>query len=211
VHPDQHVVAANNRLVHLNDPNHFRRAIPGIHRGLHRWNVSTARKTIFLRGHTHIGEAVRSAGCLSTQRTPRRPRRYGTSPSSGRFRAAGLTPPSATLARRVCSALLARFPALEDSDVDTAVWTVTPKQTDRVVRLSIAAAHDADVVPAVREMAKDFGLICYDPRRHAVWPNIPGYEPAISLWSMAGLGVPDPNSDRIHGAVKHLTHPYLGA
>jgi hypothetical protein len=97
---------------------------------------------------------------------------------------AGLTPPSATLARKVCPALLARFSALADSDVDTAVC---------------------------REMAKDFGLICYDPRRHAVWPNIPGCEPAISLWSMAGLRVPDPNSDRIHGAVKHLTHPYLGA
>jgi hypothetical protein len=84
------------------------------------------------------------------------------------------------------------------------------RETDRVVRLSIAGAHDADVVPAVREMATDFGLICYDPRSHAVWPSIPGYEPAISLWSMAGLRVPDPNSDRIHGAVKHLTRPYLG-
>jgi hypothetical protein len=108
------------------------------------------------------------------------------------------------------SALLAMFPALEDSADDEGVWTMTPKWSDRVVRLRIAEARERDVVPVVRELAKEFGLVCYDPDSHALWPNVPGYEPSVTLWSPAGLRVPDPDPRRVEWAVKHLTHPYAG-
>src|SRR5207249_4527168 len=42
VNLDEHLVALRRRLPHLADPNHSRRAVPGVDRCLHAWTVATA-------------------------------------------------------------------------------------------------------------------------------------------------------------------------
>jgi hypothetical protein len=99
--------------------------------------------------------------------------------------------------------LLRKFPF----DGYAAVWIGTPPRSDdRVVDVYIPWSQADRVAETVRELARQHGLICYDPQAGVVNPNVPGYAPAFELITETHPRVPDPNAERVERAVSKLSN-----
>ena len=72
--------------------------------------------------------------------------------------------------RRFRQDLLAQFPAGEDLDPtnDTAVWSVTPDDSDRYISMSMSFSKADDVVPVILQLADTHGLVCLDPQNNSI-------------------------------------------
>jgi hypothetical protein len=73
--------------------------------------------------------------------------------------------------RRFRRDLLAQFPAQENLDLgdDSAVWSVTPNDSDRYVSMCMRYSKADDVIPVIRELASIHGLILLDPQDNSVY------------------------------------------
>lgn len=88
-----------------------------------------------------------------------------------------------------------------------AVWIGTPPRSDdRVVDVYIPWSQADRVAETVRELARQHGLVCYDPQAGVVNPNVPGYAPAFELNTETHPRVPDPNAERVERAVSKLSN-----
>ncbi|WP_027344310.1 hypothetical protein [Hamadaea tsunoensis] len=110
--------------------------------------------------------------------------------------------------RAVHTALLGRFPALEDlpgaqADV-SGVWSMTPVASDTLLILSTVWPRADEVERATLELAMAYGLVCYEPGFDVLHPNAPGYSAAFTLTGAALPTVPEPDDHRLDWAVRRL-------
>ncbi|GLW32560.1 hypothetical protein [Actinoplanes regularis] len=96
------------------------------------------------------------------------------------------------------AALLDRFPP------GTEVWSGDPSPSDTVLHLSVVWSRAGEVGAAVVALAREHGLICYEPQTHLLNPNAAGHVAAFTLTSADGPDVPDPTSKRIDERIGHL-------
>jgi hypothetical protein len=105
-------------------------------------------------------------------------------------------------------ALLRRFPALEDLDeqtIDTlGVWSMTPTPSDSIIVASCVWSRADEVWNAVTDLAREHGLVCYEPGYHILNPNAPGYTPAFVLTTAGLPTIPDPDSSRLRWALQRV-------
>jgi hypothetical protein len=104
-------------------------------------------------------------------------------------------------------ALLERFPALEslsDDDIDAGVWSATPQTSDSLLALSCVWSRADEVAAAVRCLAADHGLVCYEPGYHILDPNAAGHVPEFTLTSATLPTVPDPDQRRVEWTIGKL-------
>jgi hypothetical protein len=107
------------------------------------------------------------------------------------------------------ASLIERFPALEDLDEDDprSVWTMTPRPSDRLIAMRVVFQQVRVAFEAIRELAAQHGLVCCD-EQGVVWPNVPGYRPALLMTSRTGMVALEPDRQHIERVVAHLTHRY---
>ncbi|BBH66117.1 hypothetical protein ACTI_28020 [Actinoplanes sp. OR16] len=65
--------------------------------------------------------------------------------------------------------LLRRFPPQQAPGV----WTMTPDTSDSVLALSCVWSRAGEFGDAVRTLAAEHGLVCYEPGTHLLDPNAP--------------------------------------
>jgi hypothetical protein len=106
-------------------------------------------------------------------------------------------------------ALLRRFPALEsldDDELDTrGVWSVTPEPSDSILAISCVWSRAGEVHSAVQGLAREHGLVCYDPQRDVLVTNAPGYVAEFVLTTERLGDYPDPDERRIEWAIAKLS------
>ncbi|BCY13942.1 hypothetical protein [Actinoplanes sp. L3-i22] len=96
------------------------------------------------------------------------------------------------------AALTDRFPP------DSEVWSGRPAESDTVLALTVAWPRAGEVGSAVVALAREHGLVCYEPQSHLLNPNAAGHIPAFTLTSAAGPEVPDPTEKRIEQRIRRL-------
>lgn len=94
--------------------------------------------------------------------------------------------------------LIDRFPP------DSGVWSVAPDPSDTVLALTVAWSRAGEVGAAVVGLAREHGLVCYEPQSHLLNPNAAGHIPGFTLTSAAGPEVPDPTDKRIEQRIRRL-------
>ncbi|GIF03698.1 hypothetical protein [Actinoplanes siamensis] len=118
-------------------------------------------------------------------------RRWRDEEEPGVFRAHHAVP-------EMLSALLERFP--QDSDV----WSSGPAPSDAILSLSVAWPRAGEVGAAVVALAREHGLVCYEPQTHLLNPNAAGHIAGFTLTSAAGPELPDPTPHKIEQRVRGL-------
>jgi hypothetical protein len=103
--------------------------------------------------------------------------------------------------------LLTRFPALEDLDVadDTAVWSVTPDDSDRYVSMCMRYSKPDDVIPVILGLAREHGLICLDPQDNSVYLP-PSLGRTVELLIPGKRKLVDPDQDVLAYQVRQALH-----
>ncbi|MFI1994376.1 hypothetical protein [Actinoplanes sp. NPDC020271] len=94
--------------------------------------------------------------------------------------------------------LLRRFPP------ESGAWAVTPQPSDILLDLTIAWSRAGEVGAAVVALAREHGLVCYEPQSHLLNPNAAGHIAGFTLTSAAGPDVPDPTPERIEQRIREL-------
>lgn len=105
--------------------------------------------------------------------------------------------------------LIARFPRLEslgDDEIEDSPWNMSPSATTGRVILMIGFSHVAQVGPTVQELARQHGLVCFDPQSGVVH-HPPLSRPAGSLLLESGNGsaVIDPNAEVLREQLGQLS------
>lgn len=107
-------------------------------------------------------------------------------------------------------ALLRRFPSLEELDEDAideqGVWNFTPVASDSVLEISVVWSRAGEVYPVVRQLAREHGLVCYEPGDRVLEPNAVGYVSRFTLTTQRLGEYRDPNGRRIEWAVSQLSN-----
>jgi hypothetical protein len=83
------------------------------------------------------------------------------------------------------------------------VWSTTPAPSEVVLVLSCGWQYADQVADVIRDGAKRYGLVCYDPQSSVVNPNAPGYVPGFRLSSAWLAPVADPADDLLERTVRH--------
>jgi hypothetical protein len=96
------------------------------------------------------------------------------------------------------AALLDRFPP------ESGVWSVSPSASDTILALNVAWSRAGEVGSAVVALAREHGLVCYEPQSHLLNPNAAGHIAAFTLTSATGPDVPDPTPERIEQRIRSL-------
>ncbi|GIF16230.1 hypothetical protein [Actinoplanes teichomyceticus] len=96
------------------------------------------------------------------------------------------------------AALVERFPPSSD------VWSVVPTPSDAVLSLTVAWPRAGEVGAAVVALAREYGLVCYEPQSHLLNPNAAGHAPGFVLTSAVGPDIADPTPDRIERMVSRI-------
>ncbi|AEV87618.1 hypothetical protein ACWT_6606 [Actinoplanes sp. SE50] len=116
--------------------------------------------------------------------------------AESRLRQGAFRPHPAVRAMR--AALLDRFPP------GSGTWSIVPPASDELLALSVAWPRAGEVGAAVVALAREHGLVCYEPQSGLLNPNAAGHLAAFTLTSAAGPEIPDPSSDRIDTLVGEL-------
>lgn len=96
------------------------------------------------------------------------------------------------------AALMDRFPA------DSGVWSTVPGPSDQVLHLTVIWSRAGEVGAAVVGLAREHGLVCYEPQSHLLNPNAAGHTAGFTLTSADGPDIPDPTAKRIGERIRHL-------
>ncbi|BCJ41881.1 hypothetical protein GCM10010168_75690 [Actinoplanes ianthinogenes] len=94
--------------------------------------------------------------------------------------------------------LLERFPP------DSGAWSSVPAPSDLVLHLTVDWSRAGEVGAAVVALARQHGLVCYEPQSHLLNPNAPGHAAGFTLTSATGPDIPDPTPDRIERVMSRL-------
>lgn len=87
---------------------------------------------------------------------------------------------------------------------DSEAWSAAPDPSDTLLALTIAWSRAGEVGAAVVTLAREHGLVCYEPQSHLLNPNAAGHIPGFTLTSAAGQEVPDPTEKRIGQRIRRL-------
>ncbi|KUL32628.1 hypothetical protein [Actinoplanes awajinensis] len=96
------------------------------------------------------------------------------------------------------AALQGRFPP------NAGAWTVAPTPSDAILALAVSWSRAGEVGAATVALAREHGLICYEPQSHLLNPNAAGHAPGFTLTSATGPDIPDPSPERIEALVAAL-------
>jgi len=102
--------------------------------------------------------------------------------------------------------LIDRYPPLEtlgDTELESSPWTMSPDATDRRVVLCMSWSTAAEASPFVLELAKQHGLVCFDPQSGQI--HQPDTGAALHLESCDGSRIYNPTRQDLRRALDSLS------
>ena len=105
--------------------------------------------------------------------------------------------------------LIARFPRLESlaaDEIDDSPWNMSPAATTGRVILTIGLSQVAQVGPTIQELARQHGLVCFDPQSTVVHhPPLSRPPGSLLLESGNGSAIIDPSPEALREPLAQLS------